>query len=93
MQSESELASETNGIRRLPALKPPYPIRLGGEFRLGLQSESELLWDGPHTSSDMETAPLVEVAYSILVGSLMGQFSGLTWRLGGRTRFTAIDYT
>ena len=52
---------------------------------------SELLWDGPHTSSDMETAPLVEVAYSILVGSLMGQFSGLTWRLGGRTRFTLLD--
>ena len=46
-------------------------MRLGGGFRLGLQSESEILWDGPHTSSDMETAPLVEVAYSILVGGLI----------------------
>ena len=32
---------------------------------------SEVGWGRPHTSSDMETAPLVEVAYSILVGSLI----------------------
>ena len=57
--------SETMGFRLSREIYPLIPFESEGEFRLGLQSESELVWGRPHPTSDMDTAPLLEVAYSI----------------------------
>ena len=57
-------SSDSNGMRGIWTPGQPNPIVSEGEFRLGLQSESELGWGRPHPSSDMETPPPVEVAYS-----------------------------
>ena len=58
-------SSDSNGMRGIWTPGQPNPIVSEGEFRLGLQSESELEWGRPHPTSDMETPPPVEVAYSI----------------------------
>ena len=50
-------SSDSNGMRGIWTPGQPNPIVSEGEFRLGLQSESELVWGRPHTSSDMETFP------------------------------------
>ena len=55
--------SDSNGMRGKSPGQRRNPIVSEGEFRLGLQSESELVWGRPHPTSDMDTESELEVAY------------------------------
>ena len=75
-------SSDSNGMRGIWTPGQPFPIVSEGEFRLGLQSESELGWGRPHPSSDMETPPPVEVAYSKSPGQPKSHCGISEFRLG-----------